>query len=103
MAEIGRSDLLIVPKFESKLSDTINKELGVASKCASNTGRTRTQTVQGFSGGFAQALGAVSSIVNRAMASIQDHVGAGFAFRYVDALSLHNAVFRLPRKSQRRD
>ena len=37
--EIGRSDLLIVPKFESKLSDTINKELGVASKSASNTGR----------------------------------------------------------------
>ena len=57
MAEIGRSDLLIVPKFESKLSDTINKELGVASKSASNTGRAiGTQTAQGFSGGFAQAL-----------------------------------------------
>lgn len=91
MAEIGRSDLLIVPKFESKLSDTINKELGVASKSASNTGRTiGTQTAQGFSGGFAQAgvvAGAVSSIVNRAMASIQDHVGA--AVSRFDTLTLY--------------
>ena len=91
MAEIGRSDLLIVPKFESKLSDTINKELGVASKTASNTGRTiGTQTAQGFSGGFAQAgivAGAVSSIVNRAMASIQDHVGA--AVSRFDTLTLY--------------
>lgn len=91
MAEIGRSDLLIVPKFESKLSDTINKELGVASKSASNTGRTiGTQTAQGFSGGFAQAgvvMGAVSSIVNRAMASIQDHVGA--AVSRFDTLTLY--------------
>lgn len=89
--EIGRSDLLIVPKFESKLSDTINKELGVASKSASNTGRTiGTQTAQGFSGGFAQAgvvAGAVSSIVNRAMASIQDHVGA--AVSRFDTLTLY--------------
>lgn len=91
MAEIGRSDLLIVPKFESKLSDTINKELGVASKTASNTGHTiGTQTAQGFSGGFAQAgvvAGAVSSIVNRAMASIQDHVGA--AVSRFDTLTLY--------------
>ena len=91
MAEIGRSDLLIVPKFESKLSDTINKELGVASKSASNTGRTiGSQTAQGFSGGFAQAgvvAGAVSSIVNRAMASIQDHVGA--AVSRFDTLTLY--------------
>lgn len=91
MAEIGRSDLLIVPKFESKLSDTINKELGVASKNASNTGRTiGSQTAQGFSGGFAQAgvvAGAVSSIVNRAMASIQDHVGA--AVSRFDTLTLY--------------
>lgn len=91
MAEIGRSDLLIVPKFENKLSDTINKELGVASKSASNTGRTiGTQTAQGFSGGFAQAgvvAGAVSSIVNRAMASIQDHVGA--AVSRFDTLTLY--------------
>lgn len=91
MAEIGRSDLLIVPKFESKLSDTINKELGGASKSASNTGRTiGTQTAQGFSGGFAQAgvvAGAVSSIVNRAMASIQDHVGA--AVSRFDTLTLY--------------
>lgn len=91
MAEIGRSDLLIVPKFESKLSDTINKELGVASKSASNTGRAiGTQTAQGFSGGFAQAgivAGAVSSIVNRAMASIQDHVGA--AVSRFDTLTLY--------------
>lgn len=91
MAEIGRSDLLIVPKFESKLSDTINKELGVASKSASNTGRTiGTQTAQGFNGGFAQAgvvAGAVSSIVNRAMASIQDHVGA--AVSRFDTLTLY--------------
>lgn len=91
MSEIGRSDLLIVPKFESKLSDTINKELGVASKSASNTGRTiGTQTAQGFSGGFAQAgvvAGAVSSIVNRAMASIQDHVGA--AVSRFDTLTLY--------------
>lgn len=91
MAEIGRSDLLIVPKFESKLSDTINKELGVASKSASNTGRTiGAQTAQGFSGGFAQAgvvAGAVSSIVNRAMASIQDHVGA--AVSRFDTLTLY--------------
>lgn len=91
MAEIGRSDLLIVPKFENKLSDTINKELGVASKTASNTGRTiGTQTAQGFSGGFAQAgvvAGAVSSIVNRAMASIQDHVGA--AVSRFDTLTLY--------------
>ena len=89
--EIGRSDLLIVPKFESKLSDTINKELGVASKSASNTGRTiGSQTAQGFSGGFAQAgvvAGAVSSIVNRAMASIQDHVGA--AVSRFDTLTLY--------------
>ncbi len=89
--EIGRSDLLIVPKFESKLSDTINKELGVASKTASNTGRTiGTQTAQGFNGGFAQAgvvAGAVSSIVNRAMASIQDHVGA--AVSRFDTLTLY--------------
>lgn len=91
MAEIGRSDLLIVPKFESKLSDTINKELGVASKSASNTGHAiGTQTAQGFSGGFAQAgvvAGAVSSIVNRAMASIQDHVGA--AVSRFDTLTLY--------------
>lgn len=91
MAEIGRSDLLIVPKFESKLSDTINKELGVASKSASNTGRAiGSQTAQGFSGGFAQAgvvAGAVSSIVNRAMASIQDHVGA--AVSRFDTLTLY--------------
>lgn len=91
MAEIGRSDLLIVPKFESKLSDTINKELGVASKSASNTGRTiGAQTAQGFSGGFSQAgvvAGAVSSIVNRAMASIQDHVGA--AVSRFDTLTLY--------------
>lgn len=91
MAEIGRSDLLIVPKFESKLSDTINKELGVASKTASNTGHTiGTQTAQGFSVGFAQAgvvAGAVSSIVNRAMASIQDHVGA--AVSRFDTLTLY--------------
>lgn len=91
MAEIGRSDLLIVPKFESKLSDTINKELGVASKTASNTGRTiGSQTAQGFSGGFAQAgvvAGAVSSIINRAMASIQDHVGA--AVSRFDTLTLY--------------
>lgn len=91
MAEIGRSDLLIVPKFEGKLSDTINKELGVASKTASNTGHTiGTQTAQGFSGGFAQAgvvAGAVSSIVNRAMASIQDHVGA--AVSRFDTLTLY--------------
>lgn len=91
MAEIGRSDLLIVPKFESKLSDTINKELGVASKSASNTGRTiGSQTAQGFSGGFAQAgvvAGAVSSVVNRAMASIQDHVGA--AVSRFDTLTLY--------------
>lgn len=91
MAEIGRSNLLIVPKFESKLSDTINKELGVASKTASNTGHTiGTQTAQGFSGGFAQAgvvAGAVSSIVNRAMASIQDHVGA--AVSRFDTLTLY--------------
>lgn len=89
--EIGRSDLLIVPKFESKLSDTINKELGVASKSASNTGRAiGSQTAQGFSGGFAQAgvvAGAVSSIVNRAMASIQDHVGA--AVSRFDTLTLY--------------
>lgn len=91
MAEIGRSDLLIVPKFESKLSDTINKELGVASKTASNTGHTiGTQTAQGFSVGFAQTgvvAGAVSSIVNRAMASIQDHVGA--AVSRFDTLTLY--------------
>ena len=91
MAEIGRSDLLIVPKFESKLSDTINKELGVASKTASNTGHAiGSQTAQGFSGGFAQAgivAGAVSSIVNRAMASIQDHVGA--AVSRFDTLTLY--------------
>ena len=91
MAEIGRSDLLIVPKFESKLSDTINKELGVASKSASNTGHViGSQTAQGFSGGFAQAgvvAGVVSSIVNRAMASIQDHVGA--AVSRFDTLTLY--------------
>ncbi|WP_311396584.1 tape measure protein [Lancefieldella parvula] len=91
MAEIGRSDLLIVPKFESKLSDTINKELGVASKSASNTGRTiGSQTAQGFSGGFAKAgvvAGAVSSVVNRAMSSIQDHVGA--AVSRFDTLNLY--------------
>lgn len=89
--EIGRSDLLIVPKFESKLSDTINKELGVASKSASNTGRTiGTQTAQGFNGGFAKAgalAGAVSSVVNRAMSSIQDHVGA--AVSRFDTLNLY--------------
>lgn len=91
MAEIGRSDLLIVPKFESKLSDTINKELGVASKSASNTGHViGSQTAQGFSGGFAQAgivAGAVSSIVNRAMTSIQEHVGA--AVSRFDTLTLY--------------
>lgn len=91
MAEIGRSDLLIVPKFESKLSDTINKELGIASKSASNTGHViGSQTAQGFSGGFAQAgvvAGAVSSIINRAMASIQDHVGA--AVSRFDTLTLY--------------
>lgn len=89
--EIGRSDLLIVPKFESKLSDTINKELGVASKSASNTGRTiGSQTAQGFSGGFARAgvvAGAVSSAVNRAMSSIQEHVGA--AVSRFDTLNLY--------------
>lgn len=89
--EIGRSDLLIVPKFESKLSDTINKELGVASKSASNTGHTiGSQTAQGFSGGFAKAgvvAGAVSSVVNRAMSSIQDHVGA--AVSRFDTLNLY--------------
>lgn len=89
--EIGRSDLLIVPKFESKLSDTINKELGVASKSASNTGRTiGAQTAQGFNGGFAKAgvlAGAVSSVVNRAMSSIQDHVGA--AVSRFDTLNLY--------------
>lgn len=91
MAEIGRSDLLIVPKFESKLSETINKELGVASKSAGSTGRTiGTQTAQGFSSGFAQAgavAGAVSSVVNRAMASIQDHIGA--AVSRFDTLTLY--------------
>lgn len=91
MAEIGRSDLLIVPKFESKLSETINKELGVASKSAGNTGRTiGAQTAQGFSSGFAQAgavAGAVSSVVNRAMASIQDHIGA--AVSRFDTLTLY--------------
>ena len=91
MAEIGRSDLLIVPKFESKLSETINKELGVASKSAGSTGRTiGAQTAQGFSSGFAQAgavAGAVSSVVNRAMTSIQEHIGA--AVSRFDTLTLY--------------
>lgn len=91
MAEIGRSDLLIVPKFDSKLSEKINKELGVASKSAGSAGRTiGAQTAQGFSSGFVQAgavAGAVSGVVNRAMASIQEHIGA--AVSRFDTLTLY--------------
>ncbi len=93
MAEIGCSDFLIVPKFESKLSDTINKELGVASK--SERGR-RPHTghcisAQGFSGGFAQAghcCGAVSSYCQPRHGFYSSTMSAQ-RFRVSDTLTLY--------------
>lgn len=82
MAEIGRADLLIVPKFD-ELTKTVESALGKcegqASKSGSSLGKS---TGSGFGKGLAGSgamIGAFSTLTAKAMDSVSSHVGSAIS------------------------
>ena len=96
MAELGRADLLIVPKFDN-LSATMDKALGQASKATEGQGKKHGAGFsKGFSGGLkgmlgsGAAIGAFSAITSKAMDVIGAHVGS--AVSRIDTLKNYPKV-----------
>ena len=82
MAEIGRADLLIVPKFDG-LSKSVDSALGKCERAASASGsRLGKSTGSGFGRGLASSgavIGAFSTITSKAMDSVSAHVGSAIS------------------------
>lgn len=82
MAEIGRADLLIVPRFDNltkSVESALGKCEGQASKSGSSLGRS---TGSGFGKGLAGSgamIGAFSTLTSKAMDSISSHVGSAIS------------------------
>lgn len=96
MAELGRADLLIVPKFDN-LSATMDKALGQASKATEDQGKKHGSGFsKGFSGGLkgmlgsGAVIGAFSAITSKAMDVIGAHVGS--AVSRIDTLKNYPKV-----------
>lgn len=82
MAEIGRADLLIVPRFDNltkSVESALGKCEGQASKSGSSLGKS---TGSGFGKGLAGSgamIGAFSTLTSKAMDSISSHVGSAIS------------------------
>lgn len=82
MAEIGRADLLIVPRFDNltkSVESALGKCEGQASKSGSSLGKS---TGSGFGRGLAGSgamIGAFSTLTSKAMDSISSHVGSAIS------------------------
>lgn len=80
--EIGRADLLIVPRFDN-LTGTVNKALGSAGEAASKSGEgLGERTGSGFGKGLGSSgalVGVFASVTNKAMDAISSHVGSAAA------------------------